>query len=107
MTDENYDDMIESMRNDGCDAWDDVQDVRWELQSIRGEDWRPEPELKPVAEDLLRIIFDETATTEEVQMAATTLVDVVAPDLLWDALQHRTPSVEVLKELANSPPTKG
>lgn len=43
--------------------------------------WRPELSLKQVALDMIEIIFDESASVEECQMAANTLVEAVYPEL--------------------------
>lgn len=45
-----------------------------------------EQALKDSAFEMLTIVCDEDATEEEVAMAATTLVEVVAPDILEDSL---------------------
>jgi hypothetical protein len=44
--------------------------------------WRPEASLKQVSIDMVEIIFDPSASTEECQMAASTLVEAVYPKTL-------------------------
>jgi len=56
---------------------------------------KPESKLKEVAEGLLAIVFDSHATEDEVEQAAVTLVDIIAPDVLRDAMKHRLPSWEL------------
>ncbi len=48
--------------------------------------WRPESGLRETADDLLDIIFDADSTVEECEMAATTLVELVHPEVLQASL---------------------
>jgi len=48
---------------------------------------RPKPAMRSIAEEMLQIIFSEDATDREVQAAASTLVDAVAPDIMSDAVR--------------------
>lgn len=44
--------------------------------------WRPEPNLKKPAFEMLEIIFNKNAIEADVEMATTTLVEIVAPQML-------------------------
>ena len=46
----------------------------------------PSEELRKAAEEMLSIVFDGDATEDEVDSAATTLVDIVAPQILNDSI---------------------
>ena len=47
--------------------------------------WKPEPELYRSAKDMLDIVFNGDSSNDEAEMAATTLVEIVAPMVLPDA----------------------
>lgn len=49
---------------------------------------RPERQLKNAAEQMLAIIFDELSTDDEVDMSATTLVEIVAPHIMEMAAKY-------------------
>jgi hypothetical protein len=53
--------------------------------------WRPELSLKQVALDMVEVIFDESASIEECQMAANTLVEAVCPELFENRKFYRCP----------------
>jgi len=48
---------------------------------------RPKPSMRVIAEEMLQIIFSEDATDQDIQAAASTLVDAVAPDIMLDAVR--------------------
>ena len=52
------------------------------------EGWRPEPLLKEAAVEMMKIVFDAGATLEEAEMAATTLVEIVHPEVLQASIPH-------------------
>lgn len=41
--------------------------------------WKPEPGLREDADKMLAIVFDESSSSDEAEMAAMTLVEIVAP----------------------------
>ena len=47
-----------------------------------------EKQLKNAAEQMLAIIFDELSTDDEVDMSATTLVEIVAPHIMEMAAKY-------------------
>ncbi len=62
-------------------------DIVFEGESVSTErsyssGWKPEAELKQVAMDMIAIIFDNLSSSEDRRMAASTLVEVVYPEVL-------------------------
>jgi hypothetical protein len=48
---------------------------------------KPKPELKESAESLLKIVFE--GDDDESRMAATTLIEIIAPDILHDSIPKK------------------
>ena len=55
---------------------DDPTNLKWDHEERA---WRPEQGLRQWAEEMLAIMFDTSANDDEVDAAATTLVEIVAP----------------------------
>ncbi|WP_417744780.1 hypothetical protein [Rosistilla oblonga] len=49
--------------------------------------WEPEQQLQDAAETMLRAIFDPSVSTEDKERAASTLVEIVAPEIMRDSLR--------------------
>jgi hypothetical protein len=44
--------------------------------------WRPEKALKNTVLELVAIVFDESSTVDECEMAASTIVETVHPEIM-------------------------
>ena len=61
---------------------DEAEQATEPIKHSYANGWRPEPGVKQVALDMLEIIFNPEASVTDCQMAATTLVEAVCPEVL-------------------------
>jgi len=47
---------------------------------------RPEQALRPVAEQMLELLFSAEISDDDLQLVAVTLVEIIAPDILSEAI---------------------
>lgn len=52
------------------------------------EGWRPEKALKQMVLDMVDIVFQETSTIEESEMAASTIVEAIHPEIMAKATEN-------------------
>ena len=50
--------------------------------------WRPEAALKQTVLELVAIVFDPHATSEECEQAANTIIEAVNPDVMEQATEY-------------------